>query len=272
MNESAYEGLARLGFVARGVVYLLVGGLAVLAALGRGGATTGSEGALSTVLAQPLGYVMLGAIALGLCCFAAWRFAQSFLNADQLGDSLKHRMRRIGFGFSGLVNAALAISALGLLVGSRGGSSGDNGARDWTAWLLSMPFGQWLVALIGAGVLAAGVGVAFRAWNADFEDRLDGVGSTHRWIRPLGQVGFFARAFVLAIIGGFLIAAAWSADANEARGVAGAMRSLQAQPYGWALFLATAAGLFVFGLFQFVVARYRRIDVPESAPGAGKAA
>lgn len=268
MKDSAYETLARLGFVARGVVYLLVGGLAVVAALGPGGATTGSKGALASLLGQPFGWALLGAIAFGLLCFAAWRFAQSVLNADRLGDSWRERLRRIGVGVSALVNAALAVSALGLLIGARGSSDGQ-GARDWTAWLLSIPFGKWIVGLFGAAIAIAAIGVAHRGWKADFEDRLDGGEAVHAWIRPLGRTGFFARALVLLIIGGFLTAAAWGADPGDARGLAGALRTLQAQPYGWILLAATALGLFLFGLLQFVIAWYRRIEVPDSISGGG---
>ncbi|HEY8580181.1 MAG TPA: DUF1206 domain-containing protein, partial [Beijerinckiaceae bacterium] len=100
--------LARVGYVARGFVYLIVGGFAVLAALGRGGATMDTRGALGTILTQPAGYALLAITAFGLVCFSIWRAAQALLNADDLGDSWKERMRRVGFGVGGLVNAGLA--------------------------------------------------------------------------------------------------------------------------------------------------------------------
>ncbi|HEY8580603.1 MAG TPA: DUF1206 domain-containing protein, partial [Beijerinckiaceae bacterium] len=145
------------------------------------------------------------------------------------------------------------------------------GARDWTAWLLSMPFGRWLVAIVGVTVALVGLAVARRAWKADFEDPLDIDEDVRRWARPMGQAGFFARAVVFLIVGGFLAVAAWHANPQEAKGLSGALRTLQEQPYGWVLLGATAAGLFLFGAFQFVVARYRRIDVPHPLPGADRA-
>lgn len=260
MNEEIFNKLARLGFAARGAVYVLVGALALLAALGRGGAPTDTKGALATVLSQPLGYIMLGTIALGLFCFSAWRFAQSILNADGLGDSTKERMRRVGYFFSGLINTGLAVSALGLLNGVARASSGDQNARDWTAWLLSFPWGQWLVGVVGAIIIGVGFGVARRAWKAEFDDKLNAAPDVEKWVIPMGQAGFFARALVFVITGGFLVAAAWSSSAAEARGLAGALQTLQQQPYGWLLLTLTAGGLVLFGVFQFVLARYRTID------------
>lgn len=266
MRQPTLEKLARLGFAARGAVYMLVGGLAVLAALGQGGATTDSKGALAKVLSQPLGYVILICIAAGLLFFAAWRFAQAFLNADHLGASWKDRFRRVGFAFGGLMNAGLAISALGLVIGFARSSSGEQNARDWTALLLSLPFGPWIVAAAGAILAAVGVGIAFRGFRAEFEDKLDVAPDVEKWVRPLGQAGFIARAIVFVIVGGFLLIAAWTTNPSRAKGLSGALMSVQEQPYGWVMFGAVAAGLFLFGVFQFVLARYRRIAVP-ALPG-----
>ena len=262
MRDRTFETLARLGFAARGAVYILVGGMAVLAALGRGGATTDSKGALVTVLSQPLGNVILICIAAGLLFFSAWRFAQAFLNADHLGATWKDRLRRVGFAFGGMVNAGLALSAVGLVIGLNRASSGEQNARDWTAWLLSLPFGQWVVGAVGAVLIGVGVGIGLRAFKRDFEDKLDVAPDVEKWVTPLGQAGFYARAAVFVVAGCFLLIAAWNTNPDEAKGLAGTLKSVQEQPYGWVLFGAIAAGLFLFGVFQFVLARYRRIDIP----------
>lgn len=262
MRDRTFETLARLGFAARGAVYILVGGMAVLAALGRGGATTDSKGALVTVLSQPLGNVILICIAAGLLFFSAWRFAQAFLNADHLGATWKDRFRRVGFAFGGMVNAGLALSAVGLVIGLNRASSGEQNARDWTAWLLSLPFGQWAVGAVGAVLIGVGVGIGLRAFKHDFEDKLDVAPDVEKWVTPLGQAGFYARAAVFVVAGCFLLIAAWNTNPDEAKGLAGTLKSVQEQPYGWVLFGTIAAGLFLFGVFQFVLARYRRIDIP----------
>jgi hypothetical protein len=162
------------------------------------------------------------------------------------------------------VNAGLAISAVALLLGlSSGAGDSEGAAKDWTAYLLAAPFGRWLVGGVGLIIVATGVGVGIKAWNGTFEERLALHGETRRWAVPAGRLGFFARALVFMIVGGFLVLAAIHADPSEAKGLAGALRTLQQQPYGWVLFGVTALGLFAFGAFQFVVAYYRRIDAPD---------
>ena len=264
MRRRTLERLVRVGYAARGVVYVLVGGLALLAALGSG-RTAGTRGALQTVLSEPLGGVLLGGVALGLLAFALWRAAQALLDADHLGSEIKAITRRIGFGFAAAVNAALAVWAIALLVGFQSRKGDDDGAaREWTAALLSMPFGRWLVAIVGFVVVGTGVGIALKGWKAGFGQGLALAPAAERWVLPLGRLGLVARGLVFVLVGVFLALAAIHADPGEARGLGGALSTLQRQPYGWALLGLVALGLFAFGSFQFAVARYRRIDA--SAP------
>jgi hypothetical protein len=95
------ERLARLGYAAKGVVYVLVGGLALQAALGPGGKTTDPAGALRTIVQQPFGKFLLAVVTLGLIGYALWRFAQSFLDAENKGKDAKGLVKRIGYGLSG---------------------------------------------------------------------------------------------------------------------------------------------------------------------------
>ncbi|GGH09744.1 membrane protein [Alsobacter metallidurans] len=271
MQDSNAERLARAGYVARGVVFVMVGGLAALAAMGGGGRTPDSHGALRTLLAQPYGAVMLGLLSIGLLCFAAWRVAQAVFDADHLGSRPKSIVRRIGYGAGAVVNGGLAISAASLIFAfSGGGSGGDQSARDWTAYLLQLPFGPFLVGAAGATVIGAGCAAAVKAWKASFCEHLALRAGARAWVVPLGRLGYAARAAVFGLAGAFLLAAAWHANAREARGLAGTLAALEAQPYGWLLLLATAAGLFAFGAFQFVAARYRRIDAPDLAEAGAK--
>jgi hypothetical protein len=262
-RKSLTETLARGGYVARGVVYTIVGVLAALAATGRGGASPDSKGALQTVLSQPLGRGLLGLLALGLVAFAAWRAAQSVLDADHLGSRPKALARRFGYGVGALVNGGLAVSAATLALHSAASSGGEKSAHDWTAWLLAMPMGQVLVGLAGAAVVAAGLAAGWKAWKAGFTEHLACDTDSKAWILPLGRLGYAARCVVFAIAGGFLIVAAIHANAREAKGLAGALQALERQPYGSALLLATAVGLICFGAFQVAAARYRRIDAPD---------
>jgi hypothetical protein len=264
MQENIAEKIARGGYLARGVVFMIVGGLAGLAATGQRGQAPDSRGALQTVLSQPLGRGLLALLAIGLMAFAAWRVAQSVLDVDHLGSRPKALARRFGYGVGAIVNGGLAVSAAALALRSASASgSGEQSAHDWTAWLLSMPFGQVLVALVGAGVVAAGLGAGWKAWTAGFTEHLACDHNSRTWILPLGRLGYGARGLVFVIAGGFLFAAAVHANAREAKGLAGALQALERQPYGWLLLLATAIGLLCFGAFQIAASRYRHIDASD---------
>jgi hypothetical protein len=226
------------------LVYCLVGGLALLAAFGSGGQTGGSRSALATLLDQPFGKVILGMIALGLAGFAAWRAVEGVTDADHRGGSGKALAIRAAHVLSGITYGGLALTTAGMALGRSSGQGEGQAAQDWTAWLLGQPFGQWLVGIIGLVV----------ALDAD----------TRRWAVPLGRLGFAARGLVFVLIGGFLVLAAFRSNSSEVKGLGGALQTLQSQPYGWALLGVTAAGLFAFGVFGFVQARYRRIDAPDT--------
>lgn len=258
------EMLARLGYAARGLVYLLVGGLAVLAAIGAGGQTGGSRSALATLLDEPFGRILLVVIGIGLLCFAAWRLVQAITDADRFGTSWKGRARRAGRFAGGFLVGSLGLSAIGIGLGRAAAGGEEQATRDWTAWLLAQPFGPWLVAALGVAVAATGLGFAGKAWRGDVVEHLRLDEKTRGWVPTAGRIGFAARGLVYLMIGGFLIVAAWQGSSAEARGLGGALETLRAQPYGWILLGLTAAGLFAFGVFGLVQAVYRRIEMPDT--------
>ncbi|MBB4040578.1 hypothetical protein GGR34_002235 [Microvirga flocculans] len=263
LSRNPVEALARLGYGARGVVYGLVGGLALLAAIGSGGQTGGSRSALQTLLAQPLGRFWLLLIALGLFGFCAWRVLEALTDADRRGSDMKGWAVRGAHLVSGFIYAGLALFAVNLALGRGSGSGEDQAARDWTAWLLNQPFGRWLVGLAGLAVIGAGLGFVAKAWRGRVAERLSLPADAQGWVCALGRMGFAARGVVFLLIGGFLGLAALNASSSEARGLGGALQALQQQPYGWVLLALTALGLFAFGLFGLVQARYRHIDAPD---------
>ncbi|MCJ2035110.1 DUF1206 domain-containing protein [Methylobacterium sp. J-068] len=261
LGHNTIERLARFGYGARGVVYCLVGGLALLAAIGRGGRAGDSESAIRWVLAGPFGAVLVGLIALGLLGFAAWRLIEGVTDADRRGTSLKGAVVRIAHLLSAAIYTGLAITAGSLALGL--GRNGGDAAQDWTAWLLAKPFGLWLVGFIGLCVIGGGGAFLVKAFRGDVTDRLKLDAGHCRWAKPIGQFGYAARGIAFLIIGGFFIAAAWYQASAEVKGLAGAFAALRAQPYGWLLLAIVAAGHFAFGAFGLIQARFRHIDAPD---------
>lgn len=257
--------IARAGYAARGVIYLIVGGLAALAAFGRGGETTDSRGALSEVLGAPFGKFLLAAMAVGLLGYAAWRAVQALLDPDHHGTDPKGIAIRTALAISAIIHVGLAFFAARLAFGwgtSQGGGSGDSSSQEWTAWLLSQPAGQWLVALVGLAIVSAGVAHIVKGWRAGFEKYFEMNPREREFITPISRFGLCARGVAFLIIGGFLFIAAIQHDPSEARGLTGALQALQQQPFGWILLAILALGLFAFGVYSLIESVYRRVDVP----------
>ncbi|MEJ2602527.1 MAG: DUF1206 domain-containing protein [Gammaproteobacteria bacterium] len=272
MTRDALTILARAGYAARGVVYLVIGGLAVQAAFATGGGTTGSKGAIREMMSQPWGQFIVALIAAGLIGYAIWRFTQAIYDADDHGTDAKGIAIRAGLFVSALTHSALAIYALTLLgVGSGGSGSGEagrNSAETWTATLLSQPYGQWLVGILGAVVIGVGVAHTIKAKDTKFERYLDMDEQKMKIGRPIAIFGLVARGVVFVIIGGFFIAAAWQAQPEEAKSLGETLGTLQQQPYGSWLLGIVALGLIAFGLYSIMEAFYRVIPKPASAlPG-----
>ena len=260
------EKFACLGYAAKGVVYVLIGLLAVLAAAGTGsGDTTGARGAFHTIMHQPFGLVLLGIVALGLGCYAMWQFIRAVEDPENEGSDGKAIAKRIGYFISGIIHAALVVYAAHLISGSAASGGGDDAsAQSWSATLMSYPAGRWMLGLIGLGVAIYGIKHLFDAYRAKLDRHLvlERMRSddARRWTRWISRFGIAARGIVFLLIGLFLMVAAYRTDPSEARGLGGALRALQQQPFGPWLLGAVALGLIAYGVYQFVCARYRRIE------------
>jgi hypothetical protein len=259
-HSDTVEKLARFGYAVKGVVYGLIGVLAVMAAFGSGGQTSGSRGVLGTIADGPFGQVLLVLIAIGLFGYALWRFVQSFVDPDNKGTDAEGIVKRVGYFASGVIYAGLGVAAVRLLLGSGGG--GGSNADSWTAKLMAQPFGLWLVGIVGAIVIGVGLYQLYKAYEASFFEKLKTgeMSATERtWTKRTGRAGLAARGVVFGIIGFFLIQAALNANPQEARGLGGALDTLAAQPYGPYLLGLVALGLVGYGIYCGVNARYRRI-------------
>lgn len=255
------EKLARFGHATKGVVYGLIGALAVLAAFGTGGGkTTDSNGALQTIAQQPFGQFLLIAIAIGLVGYALWRFIEAIQDTENKGTDAKGIGSRIGSVISGVIYGSLAANAILLLIGSGGGGSG-NSEQDWTAKVLQQPFGRWLVGIVGAIIIGYSFYLFYKAYSVKFRQKLnlsELSNNQQKWVVGISRFGIAARGVVFLIIGFFVIQAGYQSDPNEVRGIDGALQSLVQQPFGKFLLGLVAFGLIAYGLYMLVVSQYGR--------------
>jgi hypothetical protein len=254
------EKVARAGFVAKGLVYITIGGLAALAAFGSGGETTDTKGAIARIATYPFGQALLVFLAIGLAGYSAWRFVQGIADTEHDGKGLRALMKRGGAIVSGIIHLGLAVFAVRILIGAR--ADNGNEAAGWTAWLMQQPFGVWLVMIVGLIAIGAGVYQFYFGLQERFRQHLRVTQMSSRelkWAERTGKFGYMARGIVFAVIGFLLIVAASQHDPNEAQGLDGALDTVARQPYGPILLGAVAIGLAAYGLYMFVEARYRNL-------------
>jgi uncharacterized protein DUF1206 len=257
------ERLGRFGYAAKGIVYALVGWLAAFAAAGAGGRITDKQGAFEWVEKAPFGGFLLITIAVGLAGYTLWRFVQAARDTEHQGADARGIAVRVVYFVIGLIYAVLAYSAVQIAMSARR-SGGDTTQRSWTAWLLAQPLGPWLVGLVGMSVIGVGLYQFYKAYTADFREKLkvrEMSRDEKKWLIRVGRFGLAARGFVFGIIGGYLIAAAIQSDPSQTRGLGGALRALAGQPYGQWLLGITATGLIAYGIFSMMLARYRRMVI-----------
>ena len=251
--------LARLGYAAKGIVYTIIGGLAARAALSPARQPEGAEGALTTLLRQPAGKVILGILAVGLAGHVLWRLVQALLDPDHDGTGFAAIIERGGNLFSAIGYAGVTAAAVRMLMGN-GGGGGDDQASDWSAAVMQHPAGRIAVAVAGAAFLARGLYGLYRALRADLLRHLALENATvvaRRRMRWLARAGTTAAGVVYGVVGWLLILAAWRYDPDKAVGVEGALQNLREQPYGTWLLGTVAVGLVAAGLFEIFKGRYR---------------
>lgn len=254
------ERLGRLGLVAKGALYAVVGILALEVAFGVGGESPDRGGALRTIAEQPFGKWLLILLAAGLAGYAAWRLAQAILDRDAEGERPTGLAKRAGnlakAGWYGVL-CGLTVSTL---LGS--GSGGGGNERQTTAGVFDRPGGRYVVYAAGLAFVVAAAFNAWRALTCKFNDKLEtgSMGDAEATAATaVGILGHLARTAVFGLIGLFLLRAAWEFDPRRARGLDGALLELSQQPYGTFLLGAVAAGLLAYAAYCLVQARYRRI-------------
>lgn len=256
-RSPGFEWFARLGLVSRGVVYAIIGVLAVKLAVGSGGRATDQQGALREIADRPFGRTLLVLVALGLAGYAVWRLVRAALgHGPEQADDVKDRAAGLA---SGIAYAVLCGVAVKIVTGSTSSSSGPKratgGVLDWTG-------GRLLVGAAGVVLIVVALDQAHQGLARKFLEKSKTEQMTpevRRVFTGLGVFGHVARAVVFALIGYGLVRAAIDFDPSNAVGLDGALRQLQDASYGPVLLGIVAVGLVGFAAYSVADARYRRI-------------
>ncbi len=258
-RSTAMEYFARAGIAARGVVFLIVGVLALKLALGAGGKTTDQQGALKTIAQGSLGKVALAVVAIGLLGYALWRLIRAILGhgvntgSDDAKDRIDSAVSAVAYGL-------LCVTAVQILLGSGGGGGG--GQDKATAGVLGWPGGQLIVGAAGLIIIGVGIQQAVKGYKRKFMETSDTSGMDTRaehGFELLGVAGHLARGVIFALIGGFVIKAAIEYDPDKAIGLDGALAAAAQAPFGKVFLGAVAIGLLCFGAFSVVDAKVREV-------------
>lgn len=255
--------LARLGFVAKAVLYMTIGVLASAAALRLGGTpANGQRGAMGALVDAPLGRVLLGVIAVGLFGYAAWRFIDAIMDAEQNGTDAKGIAKRIRSASLGVLYVALGASAVKIALGHHEAAKDGANSAHWAARAMGSTPGKVALIVIAAGFVAYGVHQLYSAATAKLDRRLElgQISATaRRWLIRASRFGIAARGVVFGTTGTLVWRAVVHHDPSKARGLKASL--LQLFELGRIPFAIIALGLVAYGVYELIEARYRNIAV-----------
>lgn len=254
-QSDALDNLVRVGFVAYGVVHLLIGWLALQVAFGERGKTASGTGAMHTLAKQPLGEVLVWLVALGLFVLVIWRLVEAWQGEkDEHGDV--KRGKQAAEVLKAILYAALGWSALQVAIGSGGSGSNTDGM---TAKLMGMPAGPVIVGLVGLGIIGYGGFYCYRGLTDKFMENLDvrgSTGDTGTAFRMIGKVGHIAKGVAIGVVGALFVYAAFTHDPKKSGGLDQALQRVADAPFGQVLLVVIAIGIACYGVYCFARARY----------------
>lgn len=262
--KTLLEWAARVGYGARGFVYLSVGLIVLFATLDMIGDTVGVRGALDWLSQRPLGRIWMLLTSLGLAAFVVWRLLQSVFDADHEGTSWRGLGTRMSQLFSGLSYTGLAIAAFVLFAGPRAAdaSEGVERSQERAAFMLDLPFGRWLLVAAGLAIFGVGIANVVKAWCEDFSEYLDCSVRMCRRVTPLARFGHVARGLAYLPLAALVILAGWQASAAEVTSFGAALEAVERRTAGEWIVGFIALGFIAFGAFSFIEALFRRIRPP----------
>lgn len=252
--------LARSGYAARGVVYLIIGIFALLAANGSG-ETVGTEGAITQLLGQPFGETLLWIMVIGLVAYATWRLTQAITDPEEHGTDTKGLAIRAGLVGGAITYSLLALFTLGLLGSSIGESAnGGDGNGDFLAGILGWQYSNYLVYLVALVPLGVGIAHFIKGWKARFEKYFYASGAIMRWVTPISRAGLIARGVAFLVVAGMLFSGGTRYDPTAPPGLEDALNALQNLPFGTFWLALIGTGLIAVAIYSFSEAIWRRID------------
>jgi hypothetical protein len=262
-HSTPVEFLGRAGMVCYGVVHLLVAYLGIqVAVTGGSDQQADQKGALKEVAETPFGGFALWVLAIGLFAFALWQATLAISGYNWRNKKRTRIFKRIGAAVRVVISIFVAIAAIGIVTGdSDSGGGGGQTQQTFTAKVLELPAGPFLVGLAALVVLGFGVTGISSGVRRSFMKDLDTTelpAGSQKWVRRLGMIGYIAKGVAVSIIGILLGIAAIEADPGEAGGLDAALRTLAAQPFGPVLLAVVAVGLAAFGVYCFAAARSHR--------------
>lgn len=259
MNNSIKK-LARTGFVAKGIVYGIIGVLTFKAAFDMGGQKAGQMQVLEFLEKQTFGNILLILMAIGLACYAAWRFIQAVKDPENIGDDAKGKAKRVAFFCSGLLYLGIGVMAALKAFGSGGGGSGSGSAQKSS--FLASETGLIIIGVVGAGIIIAGIFQFVKAYKNDYQKKFDLSSlddqKKRESIEKTAKFGLSARGVILLIIGYFAIKAYLDNDPSDIKTTSEAFSFIQDASYGAWLMGFIAAGLVAYAIYMFLMAKYRR--------------
>jgi Domain of Unknown Function (DUF1206) len=249
------KALARSGLTARGVIYILIGWVAILVAIGSSKQQADQQGALQLLAQQPFGLFLLWLLGIGFAGYALWRLSEVAFGVTGEGRKAGPRFKSLG---RAVVYAALAALTFQVIAGSSGNQTKKQ--QDVTASIMRHSGGQVLVGFIGAVVAVIGVALIVEGYRRKFMKYMGPMSPrTRRVVERLGMVGTMVRGVVVALVGILVIDAAVTYSPAKAGGVDKALLTLRNQPFGEVLLILAGLGLIAFGVYGLCEARWRRV-------------
>lgn len=255
------SAIARIGYIAKGVVYFMVGLLTVQTTIGLGGKTSNATDALQEIIYRPFGRILLSAIMVGLIAHAIWRILQGVLDPENRGNGAETTLFRTIDFLTGCLYLSMSFAAWQILQGL-GTQDGGQTTEVWVGRILELPYGTWLVMVCAIAILGGGIYQFYSAWHARFDHSFDDGSMSQKertTLRSLGRVGISAWGVVYCMVAYLFYNASVTYDAEAAGGLSQALAALRQQPFGrWVLGI-TSAGLLIYGVYLLILSYYHKV-------------